>query len=430
MSDTNGKERAYVVFQGGGALGIAHFGAWKAIEENFDIVGVAGTSSGSIAAALCAARCSSDEAFNSFQQNLPRLVDYKNPLCSIINIILRALFERNASNDGRSFQNWLDRELKHSGLNKDNITFDELYQHNGIYLQIVACDLKDPNDPTIVYSREKRKYEPISHAVRASISLPGFFTAIRSGNRVLVDGGLKLNFPIQRLYELAKREEAVLIGVRFKKSQKSFNPLNLRHIFSTSYELVMGNSSQIPKKIREYPWASIIEIDDRGFNPLNFNLKEQQILELKNAGEEVAREQLEKLQEKIKIARAKISAQVSLEIRESVEQAQNWFNREIMPKIEGYCDNILNLERFSNKNIKKDVFVWRVYQYIERISESLWLRDYNLLKYHIFTPTSPELEVYLAVLDLIKGKIPDYLTTKQEIIKRIDYLKEQLIKNN
>lgn len=55
--DQVGKRRAFCVFEGGGARGIAHIGSLSAVEdsEEFDIAGYAGTSAGSIIAALAAA---------------------------------------------------------------------------------------------------------------------------------------------------------------------------------------------------------------------------------------------------------------------------------------------------------------------------------------------------------------------------------------
>lgn len=40
-------------FQGGGTLGMAHLGAWQVLAQRFHFDGVAGTSVGSIVAALC-----------------------------------------------------------------------------------------------------------------------------------------------------------------------------------------------------------------------------------------------------------------------------------------------------------------------------------------------------------------------------------------
>ena len=57
-----GKIRAFVAFEGGGAKGVVHVGALRAIEElGIEIVGCSGTSAGSIVAALAACGYRADE---------------------------------------------------------------------------------------------------------------------------------------------------------------------------------------------------------------------------------------------------------------------------------------------------------------------------------------------------------------------------------
>jgi Predicted esterase of the alpha-beta hydrolase superfamily len=58
-------DKALLIFQGGGAKGIVHVGALLAIEQmNLGVRGVAGTSAGSIVAALVAAGFSGDDLVN------------------------------------------------------------------------------------------------------------------------------------------------------------------------------------------------------------------------------------------------------------------------------------------------------------------------------------------------------------------------------
>jgi NTE family protein len=59
------RQKIFVSFQGGGAKGIVHIGGLRAIEVSaLDIVGLAGTSAGSIVAALVAAGYKSDDLFS------------------------------------------------------------------------------------------------------------------------------------------------------------------------------------------------------------------------------------------------------------------------------------------------------------------------------------------------------------------------------
>lgn len=57
-----GRRHAFVAFAGGGARGLVHVGALKALSnQSIDVVGVAGTSAGAIVATLCAAGYTADE---------------------------------------------------------------------------------------------------------------------------------------------------------------------------------------------------------------------------------------------------------------------------------------------------------------------------------------------------------------------------------
>jgi len=59
------KLKAFGIFEGGGAKGLAHVGALRALEEkNVDFVGIAGTSAGAIVAALVGVGYRSHQMFN------------------------------------------------------------------------------------------------------------------------------------------------------------------------------------------------------------------------------------------------------------------------------------------------------------------------------------------------------------------------------
>jgi len=430
VTHENDRERAYVVFQGGGALGVAHFGAWQAIARDFEIVGVAGTSSGSIIAALCAAGVDPDRAFESFKKNLPEIIGRKSFLWSLIDLISRALFGREASNDGSHFQSWLENQIKETDLEKGDTSFEELYQRKGIYLEVVACDLKDIDSDPVIFSSDVTRRSSVSRAVRASISLPGLFKTVRIGNREFVDGGFKLNFPIKNLYKLAKRDECAVIGVRFKKSPRSFKSSNIRQVFSKSYELVMSNSSPVPDEVKNYSKCKIIEIDDMGNNPLNFNLSEGKLLELREAGREAAEEQLEEFIRKIEEIKSKLYSRLSSNDRESVREAQDWFNCEAIPGAESACKSALRQQDILNlelDGLKAKRFYWEIRVYLTRVSESLLHEDYDLLEDRLLKLSLSNLTIYLEVLDSIKKGVPSYLTAREDIRNRIDHLKKIII---
>nr|WP_221240600.1 patatin-like phospholipase family protein [Sphingobium boeckii] len=90
-SPNSGKElhRAFVAFSGGGAKGIVHVGALKALEARaIDIKGVSGTSAGSIVAALVAAGFSAKEMIDteSGQSIFARLTEINPALTRAVDI--------------------------------------------------------------------------------------------------------------------------------------------------------------------------------------------------------------------------------------------------------------------------------------------------------------------------------------------------------
>ena len=83
-----------------------------------------------------------------------------------------------------------------------------------IPFRAVATDLKD-RSPVVLDSGD------LAQAVRASYSIPIVFKPVRIGNRVLVDGGVSANVPIQ----LARNAGATrVIAVDLTRSDASINP--------------------------------------------------------------------------------------------------------------------------------------------------------------------------------------------------------------
>jgi len=73
----NLKVQSFLVFEGGGAKGLAHLGVLEHIEQvpNIKIVGFAGTSAGSIPATLAAAGVPSERIFHPIEKRSPILCE-------------------------------------------------------------------------------------------------------------------------------------------------------------------------------------------------------------------------------------------------------------------------------------------------------------------------------------------------------------------
>lgn len=185
-----------VVLSGGGAKGVAHIGALKVIEEaGFPIDIITGTSMGSLIGGLYSLGYSSSllDSLVLAQDWMALLTDRTDPAA----LSLRQkeeqntyAFIRNLSPDlpnrgglirGRNLMH-LFRSLYPNYT--DSISFDSL----PIRFACVATDIIT-NQEVVLRNGQLIK------AMRASMAIPGAFTPVRMGDRVLVDGGLKNNYP-------------------------------------------------------------------------------------------------------------------------------------------------------------------------------------------------------------------------------------------
>jgi len=190
---------ANAVFKGGGVKGIALVGALTAAEEQgWRWQAVAGTSAGAITAALVAAGYSAQELkpilfsldFNRFKDGHFHLIH---------------LLRKEGMYLGQYVIDWLE-ELLVQKTGKQNASFADLESQFGIGLRVVATDVTNMRelvfpDDLSDYGFSDPKAFPVSHAVRASMSIPFFFEPyelVCPGGKTatLVDGGVLSNFPV------------------------------------------------------------------------------------------------------------------------------------------------------------------------------------------------------------------------------------------
>jgi NTE family protein len=227
---------AFGIFEGGGAKGLAHIGALKAAEERqVRFMGVAGTSAGSIVAALVAAGYRADQLYDPRQaigkrgpfekdfleffdrQEWDRLVALKEDAertfqrASPIGLFCKApwfyrrnrrVLQRLAQNRGffstTVFAQWLQSLLaeKVRGTGPEGRV---LFHDIKLPLKIVATDTTNQTIKVFGNREDETPHEVVCVAVAASISIPFFFIPFGwgpLGQRVeLVDGGLLSNFP-------------------------------------------------------------------------------------------------------------------------------------------------------------------------------------------------------------------------------------------
>ncbi|MDF7798336.1 patatin-like phospholipase family protein [Pontiellaceae bacterium B1224] len=188
-----------LVLGGGGALGFAHIGVLKELEEQqipIDYIG--GTSMGAIVAGMYASGMSPDEIEKQFTSLnwwdvlkdgsqmqymvYRRKQDYKRYLGLEVGFNhLKFLFP-----PGMSYGQKLNNVLENFSLNSAGITdFDDL----NIPYRAVATDLLKGESVVL-------KSGSLARAMRASMAVPGVFTPVRMDGCVYVDGGILDNIPV------------------------------------------------------------------------------------------------------------------------------------------------------------------------------------------------------------------------------------------
>ncbi len=201
-----------VVLSGGGAKGMAHIGALKVIEEagvKIDYIG--GTSMGAIIGALYASGYSATEldsifrstAFNRLiQDNLPRSAKTFYEKEDSERYALTLPFDKfkisvpTAFSGGQNIYNELVRLLYHV---KDVNDFSKL----PIPFVCIATDVETGEEVTL-----NTGYLP--EAIMASGTLPSLFEPATIDGRVLIDGGVVNNYPIEKVKAMGAE---VIIGI-------------------------------------------------------------------------------------------------------------------------------------------------------------------------------------------------------------------------
>ncbi len=206
-----GRPRVAVVLSGGGAKGVAHIGALKVIEEaGIPIDIVCGTSMGSLIGALYCIGYSTNQL-----DSLVRAQDWSVLLSDRTDARDLTLRQRQEQNTYALIRGLSSERQQQGGVIRgrnlmrlfrqlcseylDSISFDSL----PIPFACVATDIAT-NSEVDFHSGY------LVRAMRASMAIPGVFTPVVMGDSILVDGGLRNNYPA----DLARRMGAdIVIGV-------------------------------------------------------------------------------------------------------------------------------------------------------------------------------------------------------------------------
>jgi NTE family protein len=222
------------VFSGGGVKAFAFLGALECIEKKqLEFERVAGTSAGSIVAALLAAGYKLRELNQLLDElDLPKLLDPPRITRFIPASKWFFLYFQMGMNKGDKFEQWIYYQL----AKKKIYTFGDIKEG---YLKIVVSDLTlgklvvIPDDLERVYGINPEDF-PVSKAVRMSAGFPYFFMPKKlKGNTkeksLIVDGGLLSNFPIWVFDSETNRRKRPIIGLKLSDSPEKSNPNKIKN---------------------------------------------------------------------------------------------------------------------------------------------------------------------------------------------------------
>ncbi|MDC6404428.1 MULTISPECIES: patatin-like phospholipase family protein [Maribacter] len=212
QQDNHKRPKVGLVLSGGGAKGMAHIGALKVIEEaGVEIDYVGGTSMGPIVGALYAAGYTADQLDSIF-----RATDFIN------------LIQDNLPRNAKTFYEKEDSERYALTLPFDNFKITVPTAFSGgqnIYNELVRLlyHVKDVNDfyklpiPFVCIATDIETGEEVvldsgylPQAIMASGTLPSLFEPSSIDNRILIDGGVVNNYPIDKVRNMGAD---IIIGI-------------------------------------------------------------------------------------------------------------------------------------------------------------------------------------------------------------------------
>ena len=204
-----------LVFEGGGVKGIAYIGAMQVLEQKGilpNIKRVGGTSVGAINAALFALGFT-----NAEQRDILWKLNFNDFLDdSWIIPNMTRLISRYGWYKGDLFREWMGGHVKNK-MGTANATFQDLKEAKKPDLYVYGTNLSTHFSE--VSSIERTPTMRIADAVRISMSLPMFFTAVRNTRKdVYVDGGMLVNYPV-KLFDREKYIDAENLATNAGKTK-------------------------------------------------------------------------------------------------------------------------------------------------------------------------------------------------------------------
>ncbi|MBR5685337.1 MAG: patatin-like phospholipase family protein [Muribaculaceae bacterium] len=282
------RKKVAVVLCGGGALGTIHIGALKVLEEaGIPIDMVTGTSMGSIIGGFYAVGYNAEDI-----ESIVNSMDWSEILLDRVSMRSQTLDERERQNiylfDYRMFLDEsqdslagglirgtnIEKTLRHYLRQPEDIDFLSLPRS----FSCIATDLVTDSEVVL-------NHGSLAKSIRASMAVPGVFAPVRMDPYILVDGGVKNNFPA----DLARKMGAdIVIGVVVAQGAND-------KYYSTTDIIKRSVGADILNRIEENEKYCdlVIHVPVKGYTAAHFS--HSAIKKLIQFGEDATREKMDSI---------------------------------------------------------------------------------------------------------------------------------------
>ena len=281
---SGGRPKVGVVLSGGGAKGVGHVGALKVIEKaGIPVDIITGTSMGSIVGGLYAVGYKAADL-----DSIVRHQDWNALILDREDLSMQRIEERQKQNTyiiSTGLSLGKKKRLKGGGIIRGKnlhslferllVTYNDSIDFNTLPIPFacVATNLAD-------FTEYDFHSGYLARAMRASMAIPAVFTPVRIDDMVLVDGGLRNNFPVDLAREMGAD---IIIGVSVTD-----NPIPADELDKPSNILMQILDVSTKNKYQENLELTdvMIKVDTKGYTAASFS--SQALDTLLRRGEEAA----------------------------------------------------------------------------------------------------------------------------------------------
>lgn len=241
-----------LALSGGGAKGMAHIGVIEALKDyGINIDYIAGTSSGSIIASLYAAGYTPNEMLEIVNKNKDKIVDLDNKIgFKLIGLLIKQKVSIKGFIKGNNLEKMLKKVLQDKQIKDisdvkmplaipvvDLTTGEIVYFWNMRKRCLVLEDSLEYDDEPSYYSNGE-----LASIVRASCSVPGVFVPKIIDKEHYIDGGVRVNTPVDVLKKMGADK---IIAITFDCNKNSnFGIWNVIGISSQAFNIMTHSSNK------------------------------------------------------------------------------------------------------------------------------------------------------------------------------------------